>query len=645
MRLDATQQVRAVQGRHEQSGRSTSPSPRQERHAGFRRPALPRLDTGINLATFLLLLADVRAAGPLTRQALPLQRGDASTTGVSQARAALIPAAGAAEHRPLVPSPPPDSGTRLSLIANGVLGTCVASPRSCAAAITGGAALAGFVMVKAAMEKRVTGQAEQRPASQPARQDPLLDAIDGVAGTPGASAADHSDLQRDLLDIARRCGGDRQCRAEAINALLRKLPPATLAMIQRMVDATAMGTAGFPPGAEALPLVTDAFEALVSLLADTYTPEVAHYQDDLESIIAVNGDRIGSESAANNRRLATIRALFERDGHRVREWAFQAVDRLHPDVLHTGSNLLVSLSARGAESPARRRLLLVAHGDMAGLASGSEGAYDNASGVAALLHVLRQLDHHTFDADTQVQVLVTSHEEQHFLGSSAFVERCSRQQDCPTLVINVDLVGRGGHNYVLSGSDALAGHYFVGKAPLNLANPSPGTAEDSVSQRLQSCFSAEGFVRQPEGEPLLLTSDNLSFQNASIPSFGLAQMSAIDARALRDIQHARIAYEQAINAVDWRRYGAHHRGTLTLAQEELERYQQAERTADQAWDRYRELRQRWKHSSGELIHKAGDRLYRVNPRMAVNFATALVAFVRDWTTAAANESPASPAHP
>ncbi len=454
------------------------------------------------------------------------------------------------------------------------------------------------------------------------------------------------DLQAKLLQVARRCGGDRQCRADAINDLLRRLPPATLATIQQMVHATGgQSASAFPPGAAAFPLGPEAFEALVALLADTYTPEVAQYQDDLETIVAANGDAGDDAAVTTRRRLDAIRRLFERDGHHVRECTFQAADRLHPEVLHEGSNLLVSLSPGDPQGTPGRHLLLVAHGDMAGLASGSEGAYDNASGVATLLHVLRRLDHAAFASGTQVQVLITAHEELHLLGSSAFVEHCRQQQDCPSLVINVDLVGRGGHNYVLSGSDALAGHYFVGKAPMYLARPSPGPAEDIASHDLQSHFNARGFVRQPDGEPLLLTSDNLSFQNASIPTLGLAQMSAIDARALRDIQQARIDYEEAVNAVDWRPYGEHQRGGVTLTADDLTRYRQAEQAADQAWDGYRALRQRWKYASGTLIHTAGDRLYRVNPRMAVDFATALLAFVRGWATTATNESASSSSTP
>lgn len=638
MRLDATQQVRAMQGWHERSGRSTTPSPRQARHAGFRNEAPGiRLDGRNGLLVGLLLLANLRTslAETMPRPASPFRPGAPPAAGTSHPDAALIPGAGASDYRPVGQTASPPMAAALSSIANGVVGLCTASPRRCATAVGVGTLLAGAVVLKAAVDSAQVQQPVATPALQTAQEDRLLDAIEGIAIPQDTPADSPPDLQDALLDIARRCAGDRQCRADAINVLLRKLPEATLSMIQGMLDATAGVTSThFPPGAEAFPFGHDAVDTLASLLADIYTPEVASYQDDLEAIVAAGRDAGGDEAAANRGRLQAVHALLERDGHHVEARGFRATDRLRPELVHEGINLLVSPTARETDVPASRRLLLVAHGDVAGLASGSDGAYDNASGVAAVLHVLRLLDPRTFADGTRVQALITSLEERHLLGSSAFVEQCMQQQDCPTLVVNIDMVGRGGHNYLLSGSDTLAGHYYVGKAPMNLAAPVPNPAETAASGHLQARFNADGFVRQPAGEPLLLTSDNLSFQNASIPTLGLAQMSATDATALRDIQQARIEYERALNSVDWSRYGDHHEGRITLATEELARYREAQASGDQAWERYQALRRHWKHSSGQIVHKGGDRLYRVNPRMAVDFSNALAGFVRGWSGSA-----------
>jgi len=634
MRLDTVQQARAMQGRYECSGRSNAASPWQARQASFRTetPHI-QLDGSNGLLVALLLLGNLRIslAETMQRPTSPFRPDACPPAGTPHFNAALIPGAGASGYQPVDQPASTPATAALSSIANSVVGLCTASPRRCATAVGMGTLMVGTVAFRLAVDQAWNRQPPATSALQPAQKDRLLDAIDGIALPQDTTSNSPLDLQDALLDIARHCGGDRQCRARKINALLRKLPGSSLSTIQRMVDATAAGASStFPPGADAFPIDEVALRTLASLLADIYTPDVAAYQDDMESIVAAGREAGDDADAASNNRLDAIKGLLERDGHHVEERGFQAADRVYPDVMHEGINLLVTPTRARAANASARRLLLVAHGDVAGTAAGSEGAYDNASGVAAVLHVLRQLHPHDAAGDTQIQALITTHEERGLLGSSAFVEQCTQRDDCPTLVVNIDMIGRGGHNYMLSGSDLLAGHYYAGKPPMNLNAPAHSAVEESAADRLQALFSAQGFSRQPPGPPPLLTSDNLSFQNASIPTLGLAQMSGADAIALRDIQQARARYEQANTAVDWSPYVDHHEGRIVLTHEQLAQYREAVAAADQAWDNYLALRKKASTSSSQIIHTVADQLHRVNPRMAMDFNDALAGFVRDW---------------
>lgn len=632
-------QARQSHGRFERSGQPGQASARRSRYARFRGDtATLRIDRGLHLFIGALLLNTHNVTASVARS----PSAEAADARASTGTATLLPGTFASGVLQRAAQP---RATPLSALANGALAICMARPRSCGSALIG----SGLMMAATGATMLLDG-APRAPAIapatvQPERSDVLLDAVDDIV-IPGETPADTPRLlQEVLVDIARRCAGDRQCRADEINAVLRKLPGTTLAMLQHMVDATASRAyVGFPPGADALPIGNDVLQMLAAALADIYTPDVARYQDDMESIVAAGLEAGDDTDAANENRLQAIRRLLERDGHRVDAQAFRIADRVYPDIMHDGINLLAT-PGEMALAPASRRLLLVAHGDVAGAAAGSHGAYDNASGVAAVLHVMRQTGPGAHAGGARVQALITAGEERGLLGSSAFVEGCVRRNDCPTLVLNVDMVGRGGHDYVLSGSDLLAGHFYVGRPPMNLTAPSHDPLEAAAADLLQAQFAAQGFSRQPPGIPPVLASDHLSFQNASIPALGLAQMSRDDAAALRDIQRARAAYEEANNAVDWSLYAAHHEGRVVLTPAHLARYRSAIVAADLAWDRYLALREKAAGTSSQIIHRGTDQLHRVNPRMAMDFSRALSAFVNHWTTASAADASGTPPVP
>lgn len=472
-------------------------------------------------------------------------------------------------------------------------------------------------------------------------QDRLVEQVEQIElrGTGNAGKA--------LLQVARDCDGDRQCRADRINALLENVPHATLAHLQQIVDRTAqapaqVATAPWPSGADAAPLVGDGpLQALAEALAGIYTPEAAAFQDDMERIVAGTSSDTAADASpgqrwieANTRRQQAIAGLLQRDAGHV-EWlpyAASGLGHLGMEDPSPAFNLRVRMPPPPGTPPARR-LLLVSHGDMIGLSRGSQGAYDNASGVAALLHVARQLASEAPLAGTQVELLVTSHEELGLLGASAYVAQCRERDDCPTLVINVDLVGRGGHSYVLSGSDALASSPHLGQAPMFLQAPAPSDMERRETLAFEQQFAANGFTRAMQGTAHLMTSDNVAFQNASIPCISVAQVSAADAEAWARLDAARLDWLACDAQVDWTRHEAVRSGHLQLPTDEAADLERRYQSADQAWERLQALRAEHPLAPPVLVHGGKDRLHRVSAPMGVAFADALLDVVRHWSAA------------
>lgn len=593
----SAQQTRECIGQQARRYQGADRASRTARHHTARAGAQPlRLHSARNVFAFMLLLASLRG-------------GTAS------------PAPSAPATTPLLPG-------SLMAVTNGVVAACTARPRQCLGAIAGGAAVAGVAGLMAAVHHVPALRADHAIRTREAlsTQVPQL-------RSPAPGNGPRPDLQHDLLDIARRCGTSLACRTDATNALLQTLTaaqPGTLLAVRPPTPVADPG--GWPPGAWAAPMWTHASLAtLAEELALLYTPEVARLQDDIEAIAAATRRGGTDPVAANVSRLQCIARLLGDDGHQVEQHPFAEADRHVPSRIHRGTNLLV----RDPHAPppthaATPRLMLVAHGDMTGRGSGSEGAYDNASGVAVLMHVMRQLQAECASCAGAVDLLVTDLEERHLLGSQHFVDACRSTGDCPTLVINIDMAGRGGHGYVLSGSEALAGHFYLGKGPLHLQEPALSAIETTAINAVEGAFGQSGFQRHLSGAALLLTSDQLAFQNASIPAVGLAQMSAADASHLYARQQAHIAYEQALRAVDWLAWKAHHTGGPLLSDAQVRAHHQAQAAIDRAWERY-ELRRALATRAGVgIIHSGRDRVARVNPRMALDFAGALLAYARQW---------------
>lgn len=622
MRTDPVTQSRRATGDFQRRANGRAPASHQARqHAAWGRQAPPlRLHSVANGAVALLLLGALSPAAAARARPVP---GTSPTVAVAACGAPLADA-----HADLGP-PLPGGGLhdRFAGLANLAAGACVAHPRRCGAAL-GTAAGAG--LVTAAARWWPTWTAAAPPASNAPvgeAQDRLVAALRQVA-LPAAASQRSPALDDALVAIARACGPDRHCRASAIAELLGRLPAQTLRRLAAVSAAPAAGPAGtWPPAAQAAPLALPSLlQALAETLAALYTPDVAAYQDDLEQIVqATRTAATGAAPtpfsrwlAANAARMDAVERCLRRDGRASHAQPYPvalADDTGTPHRLHA-RNLRIAI-AGDPSAGARRRLLLVAHADMIGLGQGSEGAYDNASGVAALLHVARVLRGADVAADTAVELLITSNEELGLLGSAAALAECRRQGDCPTLVVNVDLVGRGGHHYLL-GTGA------------------PRAQADGVAQAralLAEVFAAQGFDAPLDIAPARFTSDNLVFEDAGIATLSVAQLSPDDAAQWRRIAAAKAHWQQADRAMDWARWEDQAAGRIVLDPAELAGLQHRYRQADAAWHAYQALRDAFPRSAPVLIHGEGDRLHRVDPRMAVSFADALARFVARWAGA------------
>ena len=98
--------------------------------------------------------------------------------------------------------------------------------------------------------------------------------------------------------------------------------------------------------------------------------------------------------------------------------------------------------------PDKDILLLCAHYDNW---HGSEGAIDNASGVAALLHTVRLLKEYAVGFETELRIAIFSVEEMGYYGAYHYLENLTEDEKSRLSVLNVDMAG----NSKLGGGRAL----------------------------------------------------------------------------------------------------------------------------------------------------------------------------------------------
>jgi hypothetical protein len=515
----------------------------------------------------------------------------------------------------------------LSSIGNALLTACVARPRRCPQAMLV-SALAATATVAGAAVDTAAELLLQREGAPPAPAPSMSDRADRVL---------HQMPPHDrhaMLKILRECGAGPACTAQ-VRAQLLSLPRAVQEAIEQALENPATSTVGpdaasWPPLAQALvmPAPQSWLDAAVSLLESIYDAPQAAYLMDLQEIAEATQDaqtdqpRGIRELLANQRRGATIEALFNATGHPLERIDFNISARDLRGVPRTawGRNLLLSFAGPG--TPAHT-LMLVAHGDMTGTETHSSGVLDNGTGVATLLALTRELQDLELPRNTRVQLLVTDQGERGMMGAKAHVQRCLTRRQCPDAVLNLDMLGRG-DGLAISGSDQR--HLFsMDTQRADQRQPGRVDAHEAHLRRLLEQAATDLGVAQHPRRAWTQISDHLPFQREGIPALGLTRMTASELAAETDLQATYAELLRRHAAVDWGRMDDYLNGRLTHAEHAAMRDRLAEHEAISR--RYRRLGDSTYRAS---VHNGFDQLDQIQTRAAMDTLDVVRRTVHAW---------------
>lgn len=620
MPSDNISRIRRTQGQFDNRLRERLPPASPQLHAAG--PVL-RIDNRSSLLCVALMLAattprttsssrpGVEPSGRQPRSALGLLPGVPAISSGTAANAAgdgmldrlipvrpvLAPRASGIEH----------TAAALSSIGNAALGACVARPARCPQALLASSVAATATVAGAAVDTALELLLRPVPAPAAAARAPALsDAADRVLQQlpPRERHA--------VLTTLRECGTAPACTAQ-LRATLQSLPLPVQQAIGNALEHSATSTvgpasAGWPPAAQAVVPYAPAswLEAAISLLESAYDARQAAYLLDLEDIseatqLAQAGQPRGvRELLANQRRSATIEALFRATGHPVDRLPFNISAHDQRGVPRTawGSNLLMTFAGPGAPA---HTLMLVAHGDMTGTDTRSSGALDNGTGVATLLALARELHDTDLPRGTRVQLLVTDQGERGMMGAKAHVQRCLADGGqagrgggaCPDAVLNLDMLGRG-DGLAISGSDQ---RHLASIDAQRVDQRQPGVVDTREAHLRQLLEQAATDLRVPQHPARAWTqiSDHLPFQREGIPALGLTRITRAEQDAEANLQATYAELLRRHAAVDWSRMDDHLNGRLDRADAEAMRDRLAEHEAVSR--RYRRL--------GDSAYRAG----------------------------------------
>lgn len=521
------------------------------------------------LRTLLQLLAVTQAVGAGLPRLAPAARPVAGTIGMSSGVAAQMTDG---MREPLMPGQTTLTGT-LHALGNGVLTTCLVQPRRCPEALAG-AALGAAAIGIAAVGSGLTGFALGRATAPACDAPPLVDNLPFDESAGAILQQLPLPQQEDVLEVVRRCQGDRDCALPPLRAILAQLPPDTQRALAhllgdsqpRLADASSSG--GWPPGAAAQALPVDWIDHAAALLAGLHDTEAAELQRTVDAISQATLDAQRTfdsgrshrrfdpayERSVNQARMDEIRTRFKQDGLGLEEHNFtlNAVSDMGERGLQHGRNLFLELVGEG---PVRRTLLLMAHGDTGGASLRSSGAWSNGSGVAALQVIARRFAEQGLPAGTRVQLLISDLGREGWVGAKAFVQRCQADGSCPDLTVNLDRLGWG-DALAVSGTDR---HTLVNEALEHPGERDPRPVAALEARFVEHLRAAAAAHRLPVADvpAWSLVSDQIPLQRAGLPALGLTQSSAAemdhDARFLQ----ARERMNAAAEAVAWEHYDAY----------------------------------------------------------------------------------------
>lgn len=534
------------------------------------------------------------------------------------------------------PLPSDTSAAVFQHIADSALPVCVLQPRSCAQALVvgaiagAGAALGGLGGFLLGVSSAPECQPQPMPPDAPDLGDMVMHTL------PDAG---REQIWRAVLS----CGGDRDCAVSQLRTLLETLPPdqqqRLLALSPQAGAGQVPAPVGWPRGAHALlaPPAADWLHHLADVLALQISPEAAAFELDIAAIVdatrvaahAGHSTDISPGEAVNQARLSTIADRFTQAGLRVRPQPFQLAAHTVFGFPYTsrGQNLLVELNGEG---PTQRTLMLVAHGDVAGADAGSTGALDNATGVAALLAVARQLNARGLPPGVRVQFLITDQEELGLHGAKAYVNQCRAAENaadvagsCPTVALNVDMLGSG-DALTLSGTDQHDRYRDGDSGPRGEEVTVVSAAEQRMTELLRNAAAAVG-LRVHDTPDWTLQSDHIPFQRLGVSAVGMSAIDPKDFPKEQRLQRLREDYLRTDDEVNWSLYQPYVDGTLGPA--DLARMEEAMARADDATAAYQAAplsdRQR-------QIHGPRDQRGNVDTQRAMMAVHALQDAVAAW---------------
>ncbi len=523
--------------------------------------------------TLLQLLAVTHAVGAGLPRPVPAAAAMGMSVGVAAQTMDGM-------REPLMPSHTSLSD-KLHVLGNAALTTCLVRPRQCPEALKA-AALGAAAFGITAAGSGLTGFALGRATAPDCDAPPLVDHPPSDESADALLQQLPLPQQDEVLEIVRRCRGDRDCALPALRAILAELPPDTQRAVAhllgdsqpRLVEAS--GSGGWPPGAAAQALPMDWIDHAAALLAGLHDAEAAELQRTVDAISQATLDAQRTfdngrshrrfdpayERRVNQARLDEIRTRFEQHGLGLEEHNFtlNAVSDMGERGVRHGRNLFLELVGEG---PVRRTLLLMAHGDTGGASLRSSGAWSNGSGVAALQVMARRFAEQGVPAGTRVQLLISDLGREGWVGAKAFVQRCQADGTCPDLTVNLDRLGWG-DALAISGTDR---HTLVNEALEHPGQRDPRPVAALEARFVEHLRAAAAAHQLPVADvpAWSLVSDQIPLQREGLPAVGLTQSSPAEMDHGARFLQARERMNAAADAVAWEHYDAYTGGRLDPA--------------------------------------------------------------------------------
>lgn len=343
-------------------------------------------------------------------------------------------------------------------------------------------------------------------------------------------------LDNAVRNAIHGCAGNGSCERDAVANLLDPYKE----QLGYTAQARDSGSGVFS-GAVAMPLIPD-------LVWDAYIDNIvaAYHQWDAQSFLS-DVELISRASTNDDRRDVIVNMLGERGfTPQIRPFNHQPPEWLADPGADPVSGVNIIADVAGPESNTQAPVLLLgAHYDKIG--EGSEGAYDNGSGCAVVLELARRFQERPPE-NCRIKMAFFGEEETGLNGSSALVQECRDEDNCPAMMINIDLAAGG--NQIYAGSSS-ASHLFA----LLADDPDavmPMAEQPSETRLLDGMRAAANGstlkVVQNKGTP---ASDHLSYQFGGQPAVGISLLKEGQSAEMERIALASAAVKRTSDPIDW----------------------------------------------------------------------------------------------